>query len=111
MGRRRPPQGRAGRAIDRRTAFFNEARSQPWAGPEARGQELRSPSDRLADLQAKMEQWIANGVDLAWLIDPSRKTVEIYRPGKPMEEQVGHSAVYGEGSVGGFVLELGRIWG
>jgi len=28
-----------------------------------------------------------------------------------MEEQVGHSAVYGEGPVGGFVLELGKIWG
>ena len=73
--------------------------------------ELRSPSDRLPELQEKMQMWIANGVELAWLIDPSRKTVEIYRPGKAMEEQVGHSAVYGEGPVGGFVLELGKIWG
>jgi hypothetical protein len=28
-----------------------------------------------------------------------------------VEEQEGHSAVYGEGPVAGFVLELGRIWG
>ena len=73
--------------------------------------ELRSPSDRLPDLREKMQQWLANGVELAWLIDPERKVVEIYRPGREVEVQEGHSAVYGEGSVGGFVLELARIWG
>jgi Uma2 family endonuclease len=72
--------------------------------------ELRSPSDRLPELQEKMQMWIANGVELAWLIDPSRKTVEIYRAGKQPEIQEGHSAAYGEGPVGGFVLELGKIW-
>ena len=73
--------------------------------------ELRSESDRLADVREKMAQWMANGVELGWLIDPSRKMVEIYRPGQKMEEQEGQSAVYGEGLVGGFVLELGKVWG
>jgi Uma2 family endonuclease len=73
--------------------------------------ELRSRTDSLPALQAPMQMWIANGAELAWLIDPSRKTVEIYRRGRPAEEQEGHSAVYGEGPVDGFVLELGRIWG
>ncbi len=39
--------------------------------------ELRSKSDRLAPLEAKMEMWIANGAQLAWLIDPERKVVAI----------------------------------
>ncbi len=73
--------------------------------------EVRSESDRLAELKEKMQMWIRNGVELAWLVDPSRKTVEIYRPGQAMEEQVGHSAVHGEGPVAGFVLELGMVWG
>jgi Uma2 family endonuclease len=72
---------------------------------------VRSKTDRLPPLQKKMSDWIANGCELAWLVDPRRKVVEIYRPGKPVEEQEGHSAVYGEGPVAGFVLELGRIWG
>lgn len=72
--------------------------------------ELRSPSDRLPELRAKMGQWLANGVELAWLIDPERKVVEIYRPGREAEVQEGHSAAYGEGAVGGFVLELARVW-
>lgn len=73
--------------------------------------ELRSGSDRLADVRAKMEQWIGYGVDLAWLVDPQRRAVEVYRPGRAPELLEGQSAVYGEGPVGGFVLELARIWG
>ncbi|HEY4355331.1 MAG TPA: Uma2 family endonuclease [Acidobacteriaceae bacterium] len=72
--------------------------------------ELRSPSDRLSGLQAKMAAWTANGVQLAWLIDPLRKTVEIYRPGREAEMIEGSSFVEGDGPVEGFVLELGRIW-
>jgi Uma2 family endonuclease len=73
--------------------------------------ELRSDSDLLTKVQEKMRQWIANGAELGWLIDPESKTVEVYRPGREPEVQEGQSAVYGEGPVVGFVLELGRIWG
>ena len=73
--------------------------------------ELRSKTDNLPKLQEKMRVWMANGVQLAWLIDPIRKTVEISRPGQQSEIQEGHTSVYGERPVAGFVLELGRIWG
>ena len=43
--------------------------------------ELRSDSDRLRTLREKMQEWIANGVRLGWLINPKDRTVEIYRPG------------------------------
>ncbi|ACB53759.1 hypothetical protein cce_4411 [Crocosphaera subtropica ATCC 51142] len=43
--------------------------------------ELVSPSDlknqRYTDLQGKMQEYIDNGVELGWLIEPSAKTVEI----------------------------------
>ena len=39
--------------------------------------ELRSEEDHLSMLQEKMRLWIRNGVELAWLIDPQRKVVEI----------------------------------
>ena len=72
--------------------------------------ELRSPSDSLPELQSKMRLWIANGAELAWLIDPLRKAVEIYRPGREPEVFEGGSSVEGEGPVAGFVLDLARIW-
>ena len=73
--------------------------------------ELRSPSDRLPELQAKMRLWVANGAEVAWLVDPARKTVEVYRAGREAEVVEGGSAVEGDGPVAGFVLELGRVWG
>ncbi len=73
--------------------------------------ELRSPSDSLPELQTKMRLWVANGAEVAWLVDPSRKTVEVYRPGREAEVLEGGSAVEGDGPVAGFVLELGRVWG
>jgi len=73
--------------------------------------EVRSEKDRLKPLQEKMLMWLANGAELAWLVDPSRKAVEIYRSGREVEVVEGASAVEGEGPVAGFVLELGRIWG
>ena len=74
--------------------------------------ELRSKNDRLPAAQKKMTAWIANGVKLAWLIDPQRRVVEIYRAGEARAHTVENPvAVEGEEPVRGFVLQLERIWG
>jgi Uma2 family endonuclease len=72
--------------------------------------ELMSPSDRLNSAKAKMRQWIRNGVELGWLIDPHRKQVFLYRPNSEMEILESPSQVTGEGPVAGFVLDLKEIW-
>jgi len=73
--------------------------------------EVRSKSDRLKTLQDKMETWIANGTEVAWLIDPERKVVEIYRPGQSPELLHEPSSVQGTGPVAGFELVMARVWG
>ncbi len=72
--------------------------------------ELRSPSDRLSDLQAKMRLWVNNGAQLAWLVDPERRVVEVYAPGREPRLIENASRVEGEGPIAGFVLELARVW-
>lgn len=73
--------------------------------------ELRSPSDRLPDLQAKMGEWLRNGAELAWLIDPDVQRVEVYRPGRIQADVLeGVTSVFGEGPVDGFVLETASLW-
>src|SRR5437763_1753915 len=47
--------------------------------------ELRSPGDRLSRLRPKMREWVDNGASVAWLVDPERRTVEVYRPGREPE--------------------------
>ncbi len=72
--------------------------------------EMRSENDRLSMLQDKMWLWIRNGVELAWLIDPQRKVVEVYRPGEEPEMHEQPTSVQGSGPVAGFELVLERIW-
>ena len=47
--------------------------------------EVRSLEQRARMQREKMEESIANGVLLGWLIDPLEKTVTIYRPGREPE--------------------------
>ncbi len=72
--------------------------------------ELRSTTDRINRLKAKMEEYIANGAELGWLIDPKERTIWIYRPGRAPESIANPERVAGEGPVAGFVLELADIW-
>jgi Uma2 family endonuclease len=72
--------------------------------------ELKSVSDRMDTLRAKMREWTSNGVALAWLIIPETRTVEIYSADGSAREMAGLSEIRGEGPVEGFVLNLERIW-
>jgi Uma2 family endonuclease len=72
--------------------------------------EVMSPSDRLKDAQAKMESWIANGVQLGWLIDGDHETVQVYRQSHASKTRKGIHQLTGEGPVAGFVLKLEAIW-
>lgn len=73
--------------------------------------EVRSKTDRLAPLQAKMEQWIENGAEVAWLIDPIEKAVTIYRPGDEPAVLSHPTSVQGTGPIAGFELVMSRVWG
>ncbi len=72
--------------------------------------ELRSRTDRLTNLQQKMDDYIANGVRLGWLIDPYKRQVYIYRQNRAMEFVAGPSSLSGEDVLPGFVLDLSLVW-
>jgi len=72
--------------------------------------ELRSPDDRLSRVRPKMREWVDNGTKLAWLIDPERRVVEIYRPDREPETLVDVNSVEGDGPVDGFILDLRPVW-
>lgn len=71
--------------------------------------ELLSSSDRLSAAQEKMASWIANGVELGWLVDPCARQVHVYASdAAPRIEPGNHIA--GSGPVEGFVLDLNEAW-
>ena len=72
--------------------------------------ELRSSSDRLQSLQAKMREYMENGARLGWLIDPQQRRVEIYGPGLAVAVLSNPAELSGEEVLPGFLLNLHRIW-
>ena len=72
--------------------------------------EVRSQSDSRKVLEAKMQQWIENGAQLAWLIDAIDATVSIYRPNEPTETLERPDLVTAHPPVGGFELRTTRLW-
>ena len=71
--------------------------------------ELRSPSDRLAPALEKMDSWMANGVQVGWLIDPAERQVHIYEQGQPPRIDPS-SSIIGTGPIAGFVLDATEVW-
>ncbi len=72
--------------------------------------ELRSPSDDLDTIKAKMEEYIASGLRLGWLIDPETRTVHIYRPNTAVLELKDVTEVSADPELPGFELDLREIW-
>lgn len=68
--------------------------------------ELRSRSDRLAPLQEKMQEYVACGLRLGWLINRQDRQVEIYRVGQAVEVVAIPVILSGEAVLPGFRLEV-----
>jgi len=72
--------------------------------------ELRSASDTLKGLQAKMQEYIDNGVSLGWLIDRKNRTVYLYRPDQAPQVLDNPEQICGDPELPGFALPMAKIW-
>ena len=72
--------------------------------------ELRSPSDSLEAIQEKMQEYLANGARLGWLIDPLDRRVFVYRPEAGVKCLDNPATISGDPELPGFRLDLSRIW-
>jgi Uma2 family endonuclease len=71
--------------------------------------ELRSMTDSLTTLQAKMLEYQTNGVRLGWLINPQQQQVEVYRLGQPVEILQSPLTLDGEDVLVGCSIDLSAI--
>ena len=73
--------------------------------------EIRSRSDSVERQQEKMEQWMAYGARLGWLIDAYNEKVWIYREGQDEPEELDKPAeLSGEDVLPGLTVDMARIW-
>jgi len=52
-----------------------------WKGGPDLAVEVMSPDDRVMEVEDKVQEWLAGGALLVWVINPRRKTVTVHRPG------------------------------
>jgi Uma2 family endonuclease len=72
--------------------------------------ELRSPTDALVVTQAKMTEYIENGAQLGWLIDPEVRRIHVYRPRQAVVVLENVAEIAADPELPGFVLDLREIW-
>ena len=68
--------------------------------------EVRSKTDSLETLQAKMREYINNGVRLGWLIDRQNQQAWVYRANQSVTQYPATTILIGEDVVPGFTLPL-----
>ena len=68
--------------------------------------EVMSRTDRPSAARRKMEEYIANGGQLGWLIDPFRRQAHIYRPGAEPVTLDDPEQLTGDPELPGFVFNV-----
>jgi Uma2 family endonuclease len=71
---------------------------------------LWSPSDTLREIQFKLNEYVANGAKLGFLIYPPQQQVFVYRPGQNPQCLQQPSAVSADPELPGCTLDLKEIW-
>lgn len=72
--------------------------------------EVRSPDDALDDLHEKTREWLAGGVQIVWLVDPTRRVVEVWRPNQPVRILTDADTLSGEEILPDFEIPVREIW-
>lgn len=72
--------------------------------------EVRSKEDTSAKLAAKMERWLAAGVELGWAVDPKARSVTVYHPTRERRTLTGDEVLSGEQVVPGFECRVADLF-
>jgi len=72
--------------------------------------EILSPSDDLRKTEEKMEEYLANGMQLGWLINPRTRQVHVYRIRQSVQIIASPPLVAGDPELPGLVVDLLVVW-
>jgi Uma2 family endonuclease len=72
--------------------------------------EILSPTESVRRTLQKMEEYIANGAKLGWLINPRNEQVHVYRSGQDVQILENPSSLAGDPELPGFTLNLEPVW-
>jgi Uma2 family endonuclease len=72
--------------------------------------EVLSPSDTAGEVLEKIEDWLDAGTRLVWVVDPERKKVKVYAPGRAAQSFTMKDQLSGEEVLPGLLLPVAEIF-
>jgi Uma2 family endonuclease len=72
--------------------------------------EVLSPRDRASRVLEKVQFYLRAGVRLLWVVDPERRTVDVYCPGDAPREYGGEMSLAADPVLPGFEVNLGTLF-
>lgn len=72
--------------------------------------EVISPTDVASETETKLEEYLANGVRLVWIVYPETRTIHVYPAGEAPARLHANDTLAGGAVLPGFTLDLSTIW-
>ncbi len=72
--------------------------------------EVVSPNDSYYDVEDKVDEYLAAGVRLVWVINPSNRTMKVYRRDGDLSHLDEHDELSGEDVLRGFRCRVGELF-
>jgi Uma2 family endonuclease len=72
--------------------------------------EVLSPSDRPAEVVAKVQDWLQAGCRCVWVVDPQTQTVSVHQPNRPAVVLGVEGQLAGQDVLPGFMLPVADVF-
>ena len=72
--------------------------------------EVLSPEDTVSEVQKKVEEYLAGGVRLIWIVEPATKTVTAYRSHQDVKVFTADQELAGGDVISGFQIKVAEIF-
>jgi Uma2 family endonuclease len=81
-----------------------------WPGAPDLAVEVLSPSDRMGDVDEKIDAWLTAGCAAVWVVDPKLETVTVYRTRTNVQVVTADETLTGDPVVPGFSCDIDELF-
>lgn len=72
--------------------------------------EIFSPTDNWKEMECKVQEYLVIGVNCVWVVNPTQRTVSIYRAGAGKQSLTENDTLVGEDILADFQLEISELF-
>lgn len=92
------------------TPLFHQGKKVVFDGPPILAVEVLSPSDQQADIDAKIDEYLAAKVPLIWVVNPHRHIISVYRPDAELQVFTESSTMSGDPHLPGLSFSVAELF-